>query len=89
MVSDHVKVTNASGLHARPAAEFVKTAKAFQSNITIRRRENCLLANAKSIAQILCEGIVKDTEVEIRAEGPDEQEAVGQLIALIKSGFGE
>ena len=89
MVSGHAKVTNASGLHARPAAEFVKAAKAFQSCITIRKSEDGQPVNAKSIAQILCEGIVINTDVEISAQGPDEREAVNRLIALIGSGFGE
>ena len=46
-------------------------------------------ANAKSIVLLLSMSLTKGTEVEISASGPDEQEAVDALIALIESGFGE
>ena len=89
MYSRQVKVINATGLHARPAAEFVKTAKQFSSAIEIRREGSGQGVNAKSIARLLSEAVTQGTTVEISAEGPDEQEAVDRLAALIESGFGE
>ena len=47
------------------------------------------VGNAKSIIVLLSMGICQGESVEITAEGPDEQEAVAELTALIESGFGE
>ena len=82
-------VVNQSGLHARPASDFVQTASRFASEITIRRAGKEEEANAKSIIFLLSMGISQGTEVEIEANGPDEQEAADTLAALIASGFGE
>ena len=91
MVSKQTVVINPSGLHARPASDFVKAAKAFDSKIKIANldlpEEGPM--NAKSIISILALGIGPGCNVEITAEGDDEEEAVDSLIALIDSGFGE
>jgi phosphocarrier protein len=91
MTSRTITIINPSGLHARPASEFVAEAKKFGSSITIRdlSDENGEAVNAKSIVMLLTLGIGPGTKVEITAEGPDEEEAVGSLISLIESGFGE
>ena len=90
MYCGSVTVQNISGLHARPASEFVARAKGFQSKISIRRTESDKpVGNAKSIIVLLSMGICQGESVEITAEGPDEQEAVAELTALIESGFGE
>lgn len=91
MTTAQTIVKNASGLHARPASDFVVKAKAFQSAVTIRgaNRPADTAVNAKSIVRLLSLGIVKGTRVEIAADGPDEREAVDALVALIDSGFGE
>ena len=90
MYCGSVTVQNISGLHARPASEFVARAKGFQSKISIRRMESDKpVGNAKSIIVLLSMGICQGESVEITAEGPDEQEAVAELTALIERGFGE
>ena len=91
MKTAQVTVTNSSGLHARPASDFVGTAKAFQSAVTIRvaDRPADTAVNAKSIIRLLSLGIVKGTRIEISAEGADELNAVDALVSLIDSGFGE
>lgn len=90
MYCGSVTVQNISGLNARPASEFVARAKGFQSKISIRRMESDKpVGNAKSIIVLLSMGICQGESVEITAEGPDEQEAVAELTALIESGFGE
>ena len=90
MVSRQKVVINTSGLHARPASDFVMTAKTFSSNITIRNIDSGGRAvSAKSILRLLAEGMTQGTRVEIAAEGEDEQSAVDALTALIDSGFGE
>lgn len=82
-------ILNKSGLHARPASDFIKEAGKFSSKITIRRLDEDEEANAKSIVFLLSLGIGQGVEVEISAKGDDEQQAVDSLVALIESGFGE
>lgn len=89
MYTKNVTIVNASGLHARPASEFVTTAKRYSSAIKIRRIAEEKPTNAKSIVMLLAMGLMKDTEVEISASGEDEKEAVDTLVSLIESGFGD
>ena len=89
MVSKTVTLINPSGLHARPASEFVRAAKQFASAVKIRRAGEEASVNAKSMVMVLALGLCVDTEVEIIADGADEQTAVDTLAALIESGFGE
>jgi len=91
MTSAVTKIINSSGLHARPATDFVNTAKKFKSKITIRSTTESgeSAVNAKSVILLLTLGLGPGAEVEITASGEDETEAVGSLIALIESGLGE
>ena len=85
-------VINRTGLYARPASQFTNAAKAFDSHISIRNlslKEQDNTANAKSIISVLTLALVQGSEVELTAEGPDEQQAVDALIELIDGGFGE
>lgn len=82
-----VKIINESGLHARPAAIFVKTASQFKSEINIEFKDSVL--NAKSIMNILSMGAKKGDEVVIITNGPDEKEALDALVNQIESKFGE
>lgn len=87
MTNKEITVTNKTGLHARPASEFVKKASSYSSEIILQCKGRNI--NAKSIIGLLSAGISMGTTVKICAEGPDEQEAVGGLAALIESNFGE
>jgi len=91
MYSIKTELKNVSGLHARPASEFVALAKQFESKVTIQRLddEDAQPVNAKSIIKILAQGLAVGTPIEISAEGPDEKEAVDKLFALVESKFGE
>jgi len=90
MYSKQVTIHNPSGLHARPASEFVAAAAKFKSRITIRKDEDgAREVNAKSIVMILSQALVTGTTVQITANGEDEMTAVDSLVALIEGGFGE
>lgn len=91
MYSKTTVIVNESGLHARPAHDFVNTAKKFSSKITIRNMDDAEAeaTNAKSMVMLLAEGIAQNTHVEISANGEDEVQAVEELVTLIESGFGE
>lgn len=88
MVKRQVEIVNQTGLHARPASDFVLAAKKFESNITICK-EGEQPVNAKSVVRILAEGIGQGTRLELAADGADEKQALEELTALIESGFGE
>ena len=80
-------VRHEAGLHARPAAQFVKLAKQYTSAISLSSKGKTV--NAKSIVLILTLGINQGTEIEISAVGEDEQEAVSALVGLIEGNFPE
>lgn len=81
MAEKRTTVGPEEGLHARPAAEFVKKAKQFTADIKVVKdgRE----VNAKSSMQVMTLGAKKDNEIVIRAEGDDAEEAVEALAELI------
>ena len=81
MVEKETTIGSQEGLHARPAAQFVKTAKGFSSEIMIVKGDK--EANAKSSMKIMTLGAKKGDEVVIRAEGDDAEEAVEALVELI------
>lgn len=87
MYTAKVEVKNKTGLHARPAAIFVKTANKFNSTITLEKEGK--EANAKAILSVLTLGASMGSVVGITAEGEDEQLAVNTLVELIESKFGE
>jgi phosphocarrier protein len=90
MYKKTVTVINQRGLHARPGSDFVHAAAKFSSKITIRRLdEDDEPVNAKSIAFVLSLGISKGIEIELAANGEDEQQAVESLTAMILEGFGD
>jgi phosphocarrier protein HPr len=87
LVERTITVGNPTGLHARPAALFVSEAARFSSKVRVRAgaRE----VDAKSILSVLSLGVRQGTEITIRAEGPDEEQALASLVGLIEKGFGE
>lgn len=88
MVTKQVEFINKTGLHARPASDFVMLAKKYESKITICK-EGGEPVNAKSVVRLLAEGIGQGTKAELAAEGVDEAEAIEALAALVASGFVE
>lgn len=70
-------VRDKNGIHARPAGVIVQTAKTFVSDVTISRGEKS--ADCKKLFQIMQLGVKAGDEVEIRAEGADEENAVEEL----------
>jgi len=74
------EVLHQVGLHARPAARFVKTAKGFDSDIQIRNvtRESDPV-NAKSLAKVVKIAAAQNHTVHITADGPDEEAAIEAL----------
>jgi len=90
MYSKKVIVKNPTGLHARPGSMFAMKALEFQSTIKISKTSDpSLELNAKSLMKLLALGVTQGEEVEIKAEGTDEKEAVDTLVEFIDNGCGE
>lgn len=87
MFSKSVTIVNKTGLHARPASLFVQAAAKFKSDIFIIKNGSEI--NAKSIMGVMAGGLSKGTQIDIRAEGADEVEAVEALAKMVEDGFGE
>lgn len=83
-----VTVTDPVGLHARPAAVFVKLANEFRADIRIRNlSDSGEWVDAKSILGMLMAAVKQNDRIEIQAEGEDEQAAVEKLETLVNSSF--
>ncbi len=87
MREEAVPIVNPLGLHARPAAEFVKTAARFRSQVVVRK--DALEVNGKSIMGMMMLAAECGSSLTIRTEGDDAGEAMAALRALIADGFGE
>ena len=90
MKSLAIEVSNPSGLHARPAALFVRTAAGYRSTIRVRNTTRSgEPVDAKSILSVLGIGVSKGHVLELIADGDDEGAAIAGLLDLIESGIGE
>ncbi len=89
MLKGKVAVINRLGLHARAAAQLVRLASGFQSKIKLIRKDNSVIADAKSILNVLTLAASKGVDLEIEVEGEDEQAAFEAVQKIFKNGFGE
>lgn len=87
MIESVARIQNRLGLHARAAALFVRTANMFDSEVTIEK--DGVEVNGKSIMGIMMLAAAKGCEVMIRADGPDEGQAVEAIRSLIDAKFHE
>jgi PTS hybrid protein len=83
VASETVELVNETGLHARPAAEFVKAAAKYEASVRVNG------VDAKSLLAIMALALPKGAAVTIEGTGPDADDAVAALVALVRSGFGE
>ena len=79
-------IRNQLGLHARACALFVKTAAKFQSQILVSRDD--LEVNGKSIMGVMMLAAEEGSTIRVRADGPDELEAIVALSDLVIGKFG-
>ena len=87
MAERTVTIVNKNGVHARPAAEIVKTAGKFASNITIVRDD--LEVNGKSIMGVMMLAAECGSQIVLRATGDDADAALEALAQLVAAKFGE
>lgn len=83
-----ITVKTAEGLHARPATLFCSLAGSFSSDIQIKNlNRDSEFVNAKSILKVLTLGVSKGHEIEVQAEGEDEESAIEAIKALVETNF--
>ena len=79
-------IQNKTGLHARPAKVLVNLAKKFKSDISLQHKGK--RANAKSMVSVLTLGAVNGSDIIVQANGVDEERAITEIEAAIRSGLG-
>lgn len=91
MAQAEIDLRNPSGLHARPAATFVRAAGAFASDIRVTNltRDATKAASAKSVIGVMGLGVGRGHRVRLEADGADAEEAIASLVELIAAGLGE
>lgn len=87
MAERNFTITAETGIHARPATRLVNKASQFESEITLEHKGKAV--NLKSIMGVMSLGVGQGAEVTIKAEGPDEEEAINGIEEVIKEGLGE
>ena len=88
--SEELTVENEHGLHLRPAADFVRLAARYRSQVSVTNltRGGERRANARSLLEITALGIDRGHLIRLMARGADADEAVTALSELIRSNFG-
>lgn len=87
MVSHKVTIKNPTGLHLRPAGILCKEALRYQSSVKFQFGNTT--ANAKSVLSVLGACVKSGDEIMFICEGPDEEKALADMVALVESGLGE
>jgi phosphocarrier protein HPr len=87
MVQREVEIVNRAGMHARPAAEFVKIAGRFAADIRVEK--DGLEVNGKSIMGVLMLAAERGSRLRLSAKGKDAEDALDALADLVKRGFEE
>jgi phosphocarrier protein HPr len=87
LIEREAKIVNPLGMHARPAAEFVKLANRFAAAVQVRKDD--LAVNGKSIMGVMMLAAECGSSLFIRTEGDDAEQAMEALLALVADGFHE
>jgi phosphocarrier protein HPr len=87
VIEREATIVNQEGLHARPAAQIVRLANSFASEIELSK--DGLAVNGKSIMGVMMLAAEYGSSIVIRANGPDAEQAVQALAELVATGFGE
>ena len=87
MTQREVQIVNPLGMHARPAALFVKLANTFGANVEVGNE--AMMVNGKSIMGVMMLAAECGSTILIKASGDDAAKAVDALSGLVAKGFGE
>lgn len=87
MTERTLEIVNSLGMHARPAAQLVRLAARFQSEVEIAK--DGMAINGKSIMGVMMLAAECGSTIVVRTTGPDEAEALEAIAQLVAAGFGE
>lgn len=87
MITRTITIKNRAGLHTRPAATLVKTAARYKSEFTIIKDQ--FEINGKSIIGVMTLAAEQGSNLELRFDGPDEEQAADAVVELFERGFDE
>ncbi len=82
-----VQIVNNRGLHARPAARFVRVAEQFSADVSVGKGD--LTVSGTSIMGLMLLGAAKGSWIVLTASGAEAEAALGALAALVEAGFHE
>src|ERR1700761_1702241 len=82
-----IAIVNRLGLHARPAAMFVRIASKFRCEVWVAKEGEEV--NGKSIMGLMMLAAGQGSKLQVRCEGPDAEQAISEIEELIKSRFNE
>ncbi len=86
MLKEKATIINKAGIHARAAAKMVELTGSWTSTVQIGHEK---MVDGKSILSLMMLAAVKGTEINIEVDGPDEEQAMASIIALINNRFDE
>ena len=87
MITKQLTILNKLGIHARPSAQFVRTASRFEAAVTVEKDGEAV--DGKSIMGLMMLAVGWGAVINVNVEGADESEAMKALADLINSKFGE
>lgn len=88
MIKKSFRVISETGIHARPATQLVNVAMVFKCDITLTALRRTV--DFKSIMGVMALGIYSGTTIEIKCDGPDENEAMDAITnTIVKAGLGK
>ncbi|BBU40665.1 MAG: HPr family phosphocarrier protein [Bacillaceae bacterium] len=84
MIEKEITVTIENGLHARPAADFVKKVNQYKSKVELMIGDRRI--NAKSILQLMSVAIMEGQTIKVMTDGEDEKDALAFIDSFLQSG---
>ena len=87
VITGHVQLIHAVGMHARPAVKLTKLAKRFHAQVWIRVADAADWINAKSVAKVMAMRAARDSTIEVKAIGSDARAAVAAVVDLVATDF--
>jgi phosphocarrier protein HPr len=86
-IEKDITIVNRLGMHARPAALFVKVASRFRCDIWVKKEDEEI--NGKSIMGLMMLAAGQGSKLHVRCEGPDAEDAMREIEAIIAAHFNE
>lgn len=87
MLERELTITNKNGMHARPAAQFVKLASQFKSEILVEKDDEQV--NGKSIMGLMMLAAARGEKIKVTVQGADQDAAMAAIENLVRTGFGD